>query len=97
MEYPAGGHPVGHLERYSSMDFFGIGPFEILLVLIIAFVVLGPQRLLDMSKKAGKVMGDLKKSASDLNDQVNKEIRETTSMVVADKKPGNEDIDKPLT
>ena len=51
------------------MDFFGIGPFELLLVLLIAFIIFGPKRLLEMSKKAGKVIGDLTRSVSDLNEK----------------------------
>jgi len=57
------------------MDFFGIGPFEVLLVLLIAFIIFGPERLVEMSKKAGKVMGDLTRSVSDLNDKVNEEMK----------------------
>ena len=58
------------------MDFFGIGPFEVLLVLLIAFIIFGPKRLLEMSKKAGKVIGDLTRSVSDLNEKVNEELKE---------------------
>jgi sec-independent protein translocase protein TatA len=57
------------------MDFFGIGPFEVLLVLLIAFIIFGPERLLEMSKKAGRVMGDLTRSVSDLNAKVNEEMK----------------------
>lgn len=62
------------------MDFFGIGPFEVLLVLLIAFIVLGPERLLEMSKKAGKAMGDLRKSASDMNEKLNEHVTESTTL-----------------
>ncbi len=61
------------------MDFFGIGPFEVLLILLIAFIILGPKRLIEMSKKAGKVTSDLTRSVSELNEQVNKEMKDTTS------------------
>lgn len=57
------------------MDFFGIGPFEVILVLLIAFILFGPKRLIEMSKSAGKVMGDLSKSASALNEKLNQEIK----------------------
>lgn len=70
------------------MDFFGIGPFELLLVLLIAFIIFGPKRLLEMSKKAGKVIGDLTRSVSDLNEKVNEELKEK-------KPPAMVDADKP--
>jgi Tat protein translocase TatB subunit len=73
------------------MDFFGIGPFEILLILLIAFIILGPQRLFDMSKKAGKVVGDLKRTASDLNDKMNEEIKETKPASTVDSKDNHVD------
>jgi sec-independent protein translocase protein TatA len=70
------------------MDFFGIGPFEVLLVLLIAFIIFGPKRLLEMSRKAGKVMGDLTRSVSDLNEKVNEELKEK-------KPPAALDMNKP--
>jgi TatA/E family protein of Tat protein translocase len=66
------------------MDFFGIGPFEVLLVLLIAFIIFGPKRLLEMSKKAGKVIGDLTRSVSDLNETVNEELKEKKPPMAVD-------------
>jgi TatA/E family protein of Tat protein translocase len=66
------------------MDFFGIGPVEVLLVLVIAFIIFGPKRLLEMSRKAGKVMGDLTRSVSDLNEKVNEELKEIKPPVAVD-------------
>lgn len=61
------------------MDFFGIGPFEVLLILLIAFIIFGPKRLLEMSKKAGKVVSDLTRSVSELNEKVNEEMKDKPS------------------
>ena len=63
------------------MDFFGVGPFELLFVLLIAFVLFGPERIIQISKTAGKAMRDLSKSASDLNQKLNQELKldETSS------------------
>lgn len=66
------------------MDFFGIGPFEVLLVLLIAFIIFGPKRLLEMSRKAGKVIGDLTRSVSDLNEKVNEELKEKKPTTAVD-------------
>jgi Sec-independent protein translocase protein TatA len=60
------------------MDFFGIGPFEILLILLVAFIIVGPQRLLEVSKRVGTTISDLSRSMSNLNEVVQKEMREKT-------------------
>ena len=57
------------------MYFFGIAPFEVLLVLLIAFILFGPERLIELSKTAGKVMKYLSRSASELNEKLNQEIK----------------------
>lgn len=38
------------------MNFFGVGVFEILLVLIIGLVILGPERLRDLGRQTGRLM-----------------------------------------
>ena len=50
------------------MSFLGMGILEILVVLLIAFVVLGPVQMVDMSKKAGKMLGDLRRMNSGLRE-----------------------------
>ena len=41
-----------------------IGPLEFLVIAVLALVVLGPERLPDAARQAGKVMGDLRKLAT---------------------------------
>lgn len=57
-----------------QMDFFGIGPLEGILVLLIAFIIFGPERLIEMSKSAGKTISRLSRSASSINQKLNQEI-----------------------
>ncbi len=59
------------------MDFFDIGPGEILLILIVALIVFGPERLVDIGKSLGKTVHSFRKAASDLTTQVTREIEET--------------------
>lgn len=47
---------------------FGIGIPEILIVLVIALLVLGPQKLPELAKALGKALGELKRATSDLRD-----------------------------
>jgi Sec-independent protein translocase protein TatA len=43
--------------------------------LLIAFIIFGPERLMEMSKTAGKAMKDLSRSASALNEKLGQEIK----------------------
>jgi len=56
------------------MDFFGIGLPEIIFILLIAFVIFGPKRIVEISKTAGKVVRNLSRDASDIQDRVTKEL-----------------------
>ncbi len=52
------------------MDFFGIGLPEIIFILLIAFVIFGPKRIVEISKTAGQVMRNLSKNASDIQNRL---------------------------
>ncbi len=56
------------------MDFFGIGMGEILLVLLIALIIFGPGRVVEIGKTLGKVTRTLKKASFDLTAQVTTEL-----------------------
>jgi len=77
------------------MDFFGIGPFEVFLVLLIAFIIFGPKRLLEMSKSAGKAVNNLTRSVSDLNEKINEEMRESTTSLAGDEKKTDNGYKRP--
>ena len=38
------------------MDIFGIGPMELLVILILALIVLGPRQLPEAGRKLGKLI-----------------------------------------
>jgi Sec-independent protein translocase protein TatA len=38
------------------MDFFGIGPLEILLIFILALILLGPGKITEVARTLGKVV-----------------------------------------
>ncbi len=56
------------------MDFFGIGPMEILLILVVALIIFGPGRLPEIARKAGKAMRTVRKATFDLTAEVTKEL-----------------------
>jgi Sec-independent protein translocase protein TatA len=58
------------------MDIFGIGLPELVFVLLIGFILFGPKRILEISKTAGKVMGNLSRDASEIQRKLNDELGE---------------------
>ena len=69
---------------------FGIGMPELLLILAVALIVIGPKKLPDLAKSLGKAMGEFKRATNDLKqsiekdtglDEVRQNLRETTREV----------------
>ncbi|CCK78731.1 twin-arginine translocase TatA/TatE family subunit [Desulfobacula toluolica] len=52
---------------------FGLGMPEILLILAIALIVIGPQKLPDLAKTLGRAMGEFKRSAQDFKRSIDVE------------------------
>lgn len=57
---------------------FGIGMPEMLLLLAIALIVIGPKKLPDLAKSLGKAMGEFRKATSEIKDsfEINEEIND---------------------
>jgi len=49
---------------------FGVGPTELLVILVIALLVLGPQRLPDLARALGKAIGEFKRATSDIQTEL---------------------------
>ncbi|MBW2369471.1 MAG: twin-arginine translocase subunit TatB [Deltaproteobacteria bacterium] len=47
---------------------FGIGIPEMLLILAVALIVIGPKKLPDLAKSLGKALGEFKRATSDLKE-----------------------------
>jgi len=56
------------------MNFFGIGPMELLVVLMLALIVLGPRQLPEAGRKLGKLMGDLRQMWTEVSSELSREL-----------------------
>ena len=59
------------------MDFFGIGPWEILLILIIALIIVGPGKIPEIARTLGRTIRAIKKASADLTTAVTREMEKT--------------------
>ncbi len=60
------------------MDFFGIGPGELVLVLVIALIIFGPGKLPEFARGVGRAVREFRKYSSELTkdfrDEFEKEL-----------------------
>ena len=56
------------------MNLMGMGIPEVGVILLVAFLVLGPGRSIDMARNAGKLLGDLRRSFNDVTRAVTVEV-----------------------
>ncbi len=61
------------------MNFMGMGVPELGVIFLVAFLVLGPARAIDMAKNVGKVLGDLKRSFGDVTSAMTVETMDRPS------------------
>jgi sec-independent protein translocase protein TatB len=65
------------------MDFLGIGPTEILLIVLIAFVVLGPDRIPGVMRQLGKWLRQAREMTNNLTRDYGSDIKTLTGEITA--------------
>ena len=67
------------------MNFFGMGPLEIILIMVIALIVFGPAKLPEIMGQVGRAIADFRRATSSLSDEFNRtiqaELNETRALV----------------
>jgi len=76
---------------------FGIGLPELILIMGIALIVVGPEKLPEMAKSIAKGVLELKKTASALKDNLNDELKDELGQDPWQQKLGNEYPNLPST
>lgn len=68
---------------------FGIGMPEMILILVIGLIVIGPKKLPDLAKALGRAIGEFKKATSDFKDSIEmdyelKDVKKTFNDINSD-------------
>ncbi len=79
---------------------FGIGSTELLLILLVALLVLGPGKLVGVSRKLGRAMGEFRKVSNEFQRSLNveaarEEQKQATAKPVLKKTPETVATEKP--
>ncbi len=57
------------------MNFLGMGPLELMLIVVLALIVFGPAKLPEIMGQIGRAIGDFRRATSELSDEFNRTIQ----------------------
>src|ERR1700730_3870565 len=67
------------------MNVLGMGPMEVLLIVVLALIVFGPAKLPEIMGQVGKAINDFRRATSELSDEFNRtiqaELQETRAVI----------------
>ncbi len=69
---------------------FNIGPFELILVLVIVLILFGPGKLPDIGNAIGKGVREFRKASSDLEDSIRGEVTSAVEPAATPAKPAED-------
>jgi len=61
------------------MNFLGMGPVELVLVAALALIVFGPDKLPDIARQIGRMVGELRRVSSDVTREIQRGIQDEPS------------------
>ena len=65
------------------MNILGMGPLEVLLIVVLALIVFGPAKLPEIMAQVGKAIADFRRATSELSDEFNRTIQSEVSQTRA--------------
>lgn len=57
------------------MNFLGLGPGELLVVMVLALIVFGPQKLPEIGRGLGKAIGEFRRATNEITQEFNRELQ----------------------
>jgi sec-independent protein translocase protein TatB len=79
------------------MDFLGIGPFEIVLIIILAFLFFGPEKLPGIAARAGRMYRNFRQATSDITKSISDEISTEQKAIAEDLTDGKTSLTEELS
>ena len=68
------------------MNFMGIGPGELILILLIALIIFGPGKLPELGRALGKSIREFRQATQDVTSQITKELQDLEKEVRLEEK-----------
>lgn len=59
---------------------FGIGMPELILILVVALIVIGPKKLPDLAKSLGRAVNEFKSATQDFKDSIDTEVKDIKNL-----------------
>lgn len=56
------------------MNFLNVGPFELVMIVLIAILVVGPQRMVELVRSIGRLAGQLRKFSAEFTSMLQAEV-----------------------
>lgn len=78
----------------AAMNVMGVGPMELFVVLLVAFLVLGPERMVTSARDVAKVVADLRQTFSSIPRTLD-ELLEDPEQADADDPPESPGVARP--
>lgn len=91
--------PIAACDLLDSAVMFGIGPMELVLILVVALLVLGPKRMPELARTLGRGLSEFRRASNDLRqslalDDLQNDLRDGLTGAGTIKKPMPE-VDRP--
>jgi len=86
-------------KKAETMEFFGMGTMEILVVLVVSLIAFGPGKLPQVARNLGKGMSAFRKITRELTEEMSKEFKEIEKQgkeVFKEEKTAVEEMSKEL-
>jgi len=77
------------------MNFMGMGLAELAVIMVVAFLVLGPNRTINMARTAGKILADLRRTFNDVAAAVSLEEKGQAASPSDSRPPGSRPVAQP--